>query len=311
MTEEKNIPKYELDLFDFIDILLKRKYMVLAMLGAAVMIAAIYCFGIRADLPAIYKIQTGFRYPDKNDLVSYEPDNTHQKINFFLKVKSLIDSGIFKGKLQEHFTLDAVPDISVDSAGYSVPVLTLTLNHPDVKKGKQILKAVVKQLQSNQVIQDLIKREIEVITADINKYKIENDILKNKVSRLEATYIKMENLDKLKFGSSNSNADSTELIRIIEKQKRQMDLSRTFHEDLMNRIVREIKQNQDRIGIFENKLKNINMAFVPEGSISSEKVAQHRISAMRIAVISGIVGLALGVVLAFILEIKARRFSQP
>ena len=52
------------------------------------------------------------------------------------------------------------------------------------------------------------------------------------------------------------------------------------------------------------------LAFVPEESISSERVAQYRISAMRIVGISGIVGFDL-VVVAFIIETRTRRFSQP
>ena len=317
MMEKKDIPNYELDLFDFIDILLKRKYLVLSIFGAVALIAAIYCFGLRGENPAVYEIQMVVRCPDKSDVVSYETDSPTKKIDIGLKVASLIKSGVIKGKLQKHFKLETVPEINVGIASYALPVLTLRLNHHDAEEGKKILNKVNKFLQSDQIIQSILNKENRLISADINEYKIKNKILDQKILQLEANINNINNLLKTNrewmdglIQDIREKGKTNELIRFFEKQLRQLTMSRPIYNELLNRYISEINQNKNEVGNLENKLENIDKAFEPEGSISSSLIYIERIPNKKIMAISGIIGLALGIFLAFILEIRARRLAS-
>ena len=314
MMENKDSPNYELDLFDFIDILLKRKYLVLSIFGAVALIAAIYCFVLRSENPAVYDIQMVVRCPGKTDVVSYDPANPIQKINIGNKVASLIKSGAVKGKLQKQFKLETVPEINVDIASNELPVLTLRLNHHDEEEGKKIINEVNKFLQSDQIIQSILNKENKLIFADIKEYRIKNNVLGKKILQLEAdinsiNYLLKANrewMDRL-IQDIREKEKATELMRFFDKLLLQLAMSRTINNELLNRYISETNQNKNEIGNFENMLENIDKAFEPEGSISTSLIRIERISNKRIIAISGIIGLALGIFLAFILEVRARR----
>ena len=314
MMEKSDIPNYELDLFDFIDILLKRKYLVLSIFGAVALIATIYCFGLRGEIPAVYKIQMVVRCPGKTDVVSYDPDKPKQKINIGNKVASLIRSGAVKGKLQKQLKLETVPEINVEIASNALPVLTLRLNHHDKEEGKKILNEVNKFLQSDQIIQSILNKENKLISADIKEYRIKNTVIGKKNLQLETgvnniNYLLNTNrewMDRL-LQDIREKEKAVELIRFFEKQLLQLTMNRTIYNELLNRYITEINQNKSEIGILENKLENIGKAFEPEGSISSSLIHIERISNQKIIAISGIIGLALGILFTFILEVRARR----
>ena len=312
MTQKQNIPNLELDLFDFIDILLKRKYVVLMIFGATVMIAVIYCFGLRAEPPAIYEIQMGIRCPDKADIISYEPDNPKQKINIAQKVKSLIEGGMFKGNLQKSLRLETVPDIQIEI--HSIPALKIILKHHSEDDGKKILKHIFNLLHSDPIIQTILSKERKLIANEIEKYNVENDILEHKIVQLKEGIKRNDNMQRINqekldifLMNMKENEKVIELIRLLEKQVLHFSMSLTIYNELLNRFVWEAKHNKDEVDNLENKLENINKAFEPEGSIYSALVPIERISNKKIIAMSGVIGLALGVILAFILGVKARR----
>ena len=315
MTQKQNIPNLELDLFDFIDILLTRKYVVLMIFGATVMIAVIYCFGLRAEPPAIYEIQMGIRCPDKADIISYEPDNPKQKISIGQKVKSLIEGGMFKGNLQKNFRLETVPDIQVEIQ--SIPALKMILTYHSEDDGKKILKHIFNLLHSDPIIQTILSKERKLIANEIEKYSMENNIFEQKIVQLKEGIKKIDNLQQINqekldifLVNMKENEKVIELIRLLEKQVLHFSMSQTIYNELLNRLVREVKHNKDEVDGLENRLKNINKAFEPEGSIYSALVPIKRISNKKIIAMSGVIGLALGVMLAFILEVKARRSDE-
>ena len=206
MIEKENQPKYEIDLFDFIDILIKRKFIIISFFGVAIIFAVIYCFILRGEIPTIFDLLIGVRYPDQSEVVSYEPDNPKQKINIGLKLKSLIEGGILNGKLQDALSVETIPRIKVEMPKYSLPVLRLTLRHHNENDGKKILKTVVDLIQHDQIIQDILKKERKLLSAEINKLSIENNIIQQKIDQLKEAI----NNNKRLVGISKEQLDRKE-----------------------------------------------------------------------------------------------------
>ena len=316
MMDKVNNPDYELDLFDFIKILLKRKYLILLIFGAAAILTGIYCYGLRGEIPTSYKIQMIVRFPHPFDVISQDPDNPEQRINIGNKAVSIIQSGAIKGKLQEHFKMESLPQIGTGLTGPGLSLLILELHHPDKEEGKRIIGAVHKFLRSEQIIQNLLKTEENLIIAEINKYKTETEALAHKISRLETDIGKVDNLLKANKEWMNrliqdiGEETAIEFIRLFEKQFQQLAVSQRVYHDLLYRLMLDGNRNRRMTGKFENKLENIKKVFEPEGPISSTLVQSKRISNRKIIAMAGIIGLALGIFVAFILEMRARRLGQ-
>ena len=143
---------------------------------------------------------------------------------------------------------------------------------------------------------------------------MENNILKQKIVQLEDGIKKIDNLQQINqekldmfLVNMKENEKVIELIRLLEKQVLHFSMSLTIYSELRNRFVREVKHNKDEVDNLENRLENINKAFEPEGSIYSTLVPVKRISNKKIIAMSGVIGLALGVIFAFILGVRARR----
>ena len=319
MKEKENEFGNDLDLFDFIDILTNRKLMVLSFLGAAVIFAAIYCFALRPEAPIRYKIQIGIRYPHQGDMVSKDPDNPSQNINIGNKVMGICSNGVLRGDLQKRLELTSVPEINVEQAGNTVPVLMVSINYHEEDKGKRIINEVVTLLKQNQILQGTVKREKQALLSGIRKHMLENEVLEQKISQLKNEMSTIAGLiaDNKKMldrvlENQTAYAIDKQMIDLFERQQLQWNMSRSMLSELLNRLIRENKKNNDAIAEFETKLDNLKKAFKPEGSTYSSLV--HRedgLSVQKIFAISSVVGLAMGIFLAFIIEVRKRRLTDP
>lgn len=314
MTSNEERPQFDIDLFDFVDILFKRKWMILSIFGVAIFLSAIYCYLLRSEAPEGYVVKIGIRHPQQSDVVSLDPNDPSQKINIARIVKDLVVRDQFNGKLQDRFKFESVPDIEADIQ--PLPVLILTLYHKDKNEGRKILEAAIEFIQQDEILRRMIEKEKKLLLADIDKFRIENETIDRKIVNLKdiiSTIDRILGEDKENLlailKDLAANTKSTELAQYLEVQLRQLELSRMYHNELLYRLVQETTHNKEKIINLEYRLEPFKNPFLPQGTISTSPYFADQVSAKRVIAVSGIIGLAIGFVLAFLLGVKARRFN--
>ena len=318
MTADDSPFSDELDLFDFLDALWKRKYLVAAIVIGVILITSLYCFGIRTDARTGYEIEMFIRYPSGEDVVSPEPNNPEQKIDIGKKVKFLIGNGVLNGVLRNKLAMADVPEINVQILNNNVSLLKLFFQYHDKDKSREIIDTVLRFLKTDSLVQDILSKEKKLLSEEKKNLSLEIDSIRSKSEKMkkiidstDGLLMKTKQMDgRLMTDGSTSEYGSGDLAERLGMLSTRLIRSRRVHQELLNRLIRDVQSKQKTLITIQHRLRNIENAFAVEGEMMSIILPESRISNKKIIVPSGIVGLALGMMLAFLLEIRSRRYSD-
>ena len=140
MTNLNNRQEGEFDLFDLIEILKKRKYLVISIFMISIIAASIYNYWFVFKTPSEYSISTVIRLPNEQ----------HINQNLFNQLDGWFASGAYKSALKEKHAISNIPRI--ETKVHNLIFAQLRLVYTDAEKGKQILKDVLEILRESEML---------------------------------------------------------------------------------------------------------------------------------------------------------------
>ena len=160
MTDKPNAIKEEIDLFDFIEILIKRKYVILSITVIAVFFALIYIYAHNFNAPRSFIIETSIRGVDISNIELPESFKVlNQKLNISKRnyenySKKWFQTQAYKPYLQDNQKILFLPDIIFTDGGH---YYNLKMIYPDAEQGVSILTEVIKALLQTEKSQNIVK----------------------------------------------------------------------------------------------------------------------------------------------------------
>jgi len=336
MTQNNAHRSMEIDFFEFIDIILKKKIIVLGFIFFSALAAAAYSF-LTPEAPTEYAVKIYVRYPINNDFLSTDPGKPQQKMNFAEKVFEWIRIGTYKGAVQKALNLSEVPSIEWDAARGQFPLIMMRIVYRDKETAVRMLDEIHRALRSSPVLSQIIDAEKALLTAkkakserrisdwkktinSLDRHKSQAVILEDKTRCILNRLISLASFTDTASGAGSHIPEQNmaggdlpcpqtihELIEYLERQRQQLALSNIaftrFKETLEQLIVKEKGHVNDLL----RRMNVMNKTFDKEGKTYITTIEPLRTSPFKILGISTIIGLFLGVLIAFGIEIRARR----
>ncbi len=334
----------ELDLFEFVDMLLRRKYLILSMIFAALIAASVYCYFLRPKAAKRYSIQMRFRCID---VTVRDPSDTFRDLNQLLgAMKSQFmgdtirwfENRMYKANLQQKRGGGYLPDIQVERKG---DFFKMKMDSRDPETGKQILEDVFTifinsglfinlKNDMNRLCQDTLeKRRIALensrsrigIRKDLlADYRMEIDIVDTRITQLRALLREIE-----EKGTASGPAPDSLLRRNLANDYE--TLLRDFIDMLEKRHIRakamirwlhgETAHFEKQMALQKREVDTLAQAMVKiddfldfKEPYYEERPPGRRYSDIRIIGFTVMLAAFFGALIAFILGINERRQKQ-
>jgi hypothetical protein len=328
MTDQ-NRSGEEIDIFYLLDIIIKKKVLVISSFLAAILSAGFYCYLLRPDVVPLYYLKMEIRCPDRTDMLP-APDGDPNKIpNLSTLASSWFSAGAYLGAIQEQFHLTKAPEIRFGSASNKLKLLNLGMTYTDVGEGKRILIAVRELLKSSQTLQNVIIKEKEAIAAEIKKETVTLNRLGDEIVRTQGTAddvrktLKAEDpfsVEPELFLSHIPNLpisvrtdfekDIKHLRTRLRQQQLRLALSLKTHHSLLGRLQLERESRKSRVDRLHHMIITLEKTFDSEGPIYSDLILTDRTANYQIIGVTGIVGIFLGIFIVFLSEVKKRTINN-
>lgn len=329
MNDKLKLGSEEIDIFEFIEILFKRKYIILFFFAASILFGVIYSYFFMHEEPNKYSIHMVL----KTDA----GDNVMVMSNLHSDVQNWFQSGTYKGILKEESKSSNIPDIIPKSRGSYL--LELRIIHPDLVEGKRILKRAreiminsesckksvnkaIEQVNSMTKLVDndlnLLSNELVATEEKVNYFKAEKKKTLNKIAMLKNSPKEWGALRKGNNDTQDRNDrinesliptknEMTWLFSELERQVAILEYSSQLTNKFLGQVKREITIKQietDKLKRNINALKNV---FEMDGPLYDSVVPAIITPKYKPIGIAGVFGGFLGVIIGFLLEIKNRR----
>jgi len=344
MTDMKKQIDDDIDLFDAIEIILKRKILLISIIVVSILLSSVYVYIFVDEKPRTYSISTGFNvrtFAIHNSIDSLKDMNEvlQKSIDAFkVKVGYWFLNDFYKADVQEKMGLQDIPKVKVNPRGLFVD---LKMRYPIVETGKKIIKVVMDSIVNSDITKEVFGivngiYEMEVDRRHLKLKEIMNTI-EEKQNLLSRQKFDIENTDKsivnLKsrmkqlnnqkqnlFSGNTKEAILTELydnyhdtiiefIVYLENQKMRIEsMNKTSNLQLFE-LRKEQKIQQTVIDILNQKKIKLKDIFEFE-KIYYEPIFDNKISKMRILGFSTVLGIFFGILIAFILGLRDRRLLQ-
>ena len=316
----------EIDIFEFFDIITKKKILVISFCLAAMLSAGFYCFLLRPEVSPLYSIKMELRCPDRTDMLPTADGDPNKIPNLATLASSWFSAGAYLGAIQEQFHLSKVPGIQSERASNKLKLLNLHMTYPDVDEGKRILMAVRDLLKSSQTLQSVLTKEKDAITAEIKKETLALNRLGDEIVRTRDTadhvakILKAEvtlGVEPESIRSQISNLPTSvraafengvKRLRIrLRQQQMQFALSLKAHQSLLDRLQFERESRKSRVDRLHHMIITLEKTFDSEGPIYSDLIlTEERTANYQIIGVAGIAGIFLGILIVFLSEVKKR-----
>tara|TARA_B100000315_G_C14582527_1_gene591273 strand:+ start:2175 stop:3167 length:993 start_codon:yes stop_codon:yes gene_type:complete len=330
MNETGNTPK-EIDIFEFIELIIKRKYLIIVSLIVSIIMGSLYSYLIIYSKPEKYLIR----------MVIHLSHDQNLNQNLFNQVNGWFYSGAYKEKIKKIHRLNIAPEI--ETRMHQKAFVELKMHYSDAAKGKKILKSILEVFAGSEFLKKHLGDSKDKIigtrrSAEINYKKLKDELgmIKEKINGYsEKINNNMEKIAALKGDLKKSQEFQREASINGEKNELKLKLYFMYREKLdsfINYIDRNNIQQKDEI-FFENvKLKEIENKMI----ISQEAVSFYNkrinklenqytiesppeairlplnktIKAIKTIGMAIIIGLFFGAFLALLLGIKERRHRE-
>ena len=293
--EEKIQTEYEeIDLMDYVKVILHRKWLILGIFFGAVIIAGILSW----YLPKVYKIDTFLEVGKITGEVIEVPGHVVEKIN------GDVYGNTVKGKL--NISEENWPKITVENQK-DTNLIIMEIDSTKPQQAKNILEVMndliltehqekiksKKELLENNI--KLLENDIEISKKDIERVKIKISSLEEERKNLEA---KVDTLQKIlpfqqDLGTQFALFDAKEKL----EQKRQEIEDRYLE---INSLENQTNSLQNQINTLRDQIDNIiNTAVIKVPTISTRPIRPRLVLNV---IIAGILAIFIGVFLAFFQE---------
>ena len=327
MTNINNRQEGELDLFDLIEILKKRKYLVISIFMISIFAGSIYNYWFVYKIPSEYSISIAVHLPHEE----------HINNKFFNQLDGWFASGAYKSALKEKHAMLNIPRINTKV--HNPAFAQIRMVYPSAEKGKQILKDVLEILRESLMLKEFYgdlenstKQGIKSNEDRLNEFKFEfnkNKILieklqfkkqSNKVN-IERLKSKQKKLDKSKNNFIVKNEDSqiynqlyydykdeiNLFISYLDKDIQQIEYDILLENDRLNEIKKKMVSHQNQVDFLQGKIVSLKKPYHTEAPPFAELLPSKKMSEMtKILAITGIVGFLIAGFIAFLLELKDR-----
>ena len=348
MTENDNrVVSDEIDLFEFVRIILKRKLFVLSVIMISVTGALFYFYFIRPDAPKSYFIKTVIQV---KSLQINEMDDLFRDINkdlsglrnqFISKATAWFKIKAYKTSLQKDIETGKLPTITMKN---NSEFLTLEMIYHDPEEGKRLLTKIVNNFISKEMgytyINDLKKifdKHIKLVRQKLHNFSRKTTVMNDLVAsyrfqietlhgRIENFKVQLNELDALKSDMISTHGEDPVIITgLIDDHKdtlektinhlKQGQIQAASSVRFINLELDEIQtkhtQQQLKIEILNKESGESDSPFTTRDAYFEDRPPRKRYSNIQITGIVGVLAAFLGVVIAFILGINERRKDVP
>ena len=343
MTENNNQINKEIDLFELIEIVFKRKYLIISIIMISVLTVSFYVYLLRPDVPKRYSINMVLRYIDlkvigqskqlgqlNGNLSKFRDKIINDTVFWF-------NSWSYKADLQEKLGLVDLPDVTCERKG---GFLNLNMTYPVTEDGKRMLTEVFEIFLSSDIFkhyQDGIEKSFEKTMKEIQlERNNENkkivaimDILKDYLVEIEDTdkrisnlQQRMKQLEKQRITiDSNHSKSRTSLIKLyddykdtiikyindLEKQIFKIKSSIRFVNIERNELDKKIALQQIEIENLDKEMGQSNKILDTEKPYYEELPLKKRFSNLKIIGFTTALAAFIGIVIAFLMGIRDRQ----
>lgn len=322
---DPNRTREDMDIFEFLDIVISRKRVLFGFLFTALLTSGIYCYLLRPEVSPSHSIAMTLRCPDRTDMLTVAGDAPENTPDLTTLTVNWIGVGAYLGAVQDRFHLPAAPEVRAEVSPIGLKLLQLRVTYSDLAEGKRILTTVRELLKSSPTLKDVLTRERAKIATEIqnerlNLKRVDEEIAHTRAAAAGAAKIlepndaaegKPETLpaqvqmlpETIRPGFENSVERMMNRLRQLQTQ---LLLSLKTQYALMDRLLVERDDRKDRLGILQQKIDTLERAFDLEGPIYSDRIPVKRIAAYQIMGVAGIVGLFLGIFTLFLSAVKKK-----
>jgi len=279
--EEKIQTEYdEIDLMDYVKVLLKRKWLILAIFLSAAIVAEVFSF----LMPKVYKIDTALEIGQVAGVPIEDPGQVVEKIKGDVY-------GIF-AREKLGIPEEKYPKIKTENPK-DTRLISLAIESAEPQQAKNILEEInnlilAEQQEKIKVKKGLLENNIEVAKKDIERIKAKIGFLEEERKNLEA---KVEALQKI---LPYQQDPGTQFALFDTKEKLEQK-----KQEIENRYL-EINSLENQINSLQGQIEDIRPTQVIESPTVSASPIKPR--PLLNIVIAAILGLFIGVFLAFFQE---------
>ncbi len=296
------MPEEEVDLRDYVNVVFKRKKVILTVLFVSVAVTAIVSF----LSPRVYKISMILEPPS-------QVTDVGEKVYLDLPVnmKTAVEGGIFNPRIIKALSLDSKRPLKFKvSQPKKLKILKVSIEREEerVKDGIRILNQLFKDLSETyydklELVRNNIERKISIVSSDIgtknNKVRSQEKMLKileeresELISEIEGTKYRKKLQDRDILLASHINQIGKQLVDVkIEEEETRISI-----ENLQS----QIEKLQLKIESLNAKKDRINdVRLIQEPMVSSNPIRPKKRQNIAIAMVLGVM---LGVFTAFLQE---------
>ena len=322
---DPNRTREDMDIFEFLDIVISRKRVLFGFLFMALLASGVYCYLLRPEVAPSHSIAMTLRCPDRTDMLTVAGDAPENTPDLTTLAVNWIGVGAYRGAVQDRFHLPAAPELHAEVSPTGLKLLQLRMTYSDLAEGKRILMTVRELLKSSPTLKDVLTRErtkiaIEIQNERLNLKRVDEEIAHTRATADGAAKIlepndaaggKPETLpaqvrmlpESVRPGFENSVERMMKRLRQLQTQ---LLLSLKTQYALMDRLVVEREGRKTRLGILQQKIDTLEQTFDSEGPIYSDLILTERTANYQIIGVAGIVGIFFGIFIIFLSEVKKR-----
>jgi len=270
----------EIDLMDYVKVLLKRKWLILAIFLGAAMVVGVFSF----LMPKVYKIDTALEIGQAAGVPIEDPGQVVEKIKGDVY-------GIF-AREKLGIPEEKYPKIKTENPK-DTRLISLAIESAEPQQAKNILEEInnlilAEQQEKIKVKKGLLENNIEVAKKDIERIKAKIGFLEEERKNLEA---KVEALQKI---LPYQQDPGTQFALFDTKEKLEQK-----KQEIENRYL-EINSLENQINSLQGQIEDIRPTQVIESPTVSASPIKPR--PLLNIVIAAVLGLFIGVFLAFFQE---------
>ena len=301
MNQEQYQPEDEIDLMDYVKVILKRKRLILAIFLGAAIVAGIFSF----LMPKVYKIDTALEVGIIEKAMGTAPG---QLVESPTQLVGKIDSDVYGIKVREKLNVSQIeyPKIKVENPK-DTNLVKMTIESADSEKAKNILEEIntlilIEHQEKIKAEKELLEKNIELFKNNIEVSGKDIERIKIKISSLEIERKTLEDkIDALQKVLLYEQTPGTQFALFDTKEKLEAKIQEIESRYLeINSLETQINSFNNQINSIKKQIEDIQPTKIVKGPIVSQEPISPR--PLLNIVIAAILGLFVGVFLAFFKE---------
>ncbi len=295
-----DINEDEIDLMDYVKIILKRKYLIFGIFFLSILCAGIFSF----MSPKIYEIDAILEIGNIKDEKTQEIQLVELPIQLVEKINSDVYGDEIRNKLQISET--EYPEIKTENPK-NTNLIQLTIKSSDIEKSKNVLQEINELIftEHQEIInnkKELLEKNIELLEKNIEIYQQNEQRIKNKISFLKQEQNVLEDkvfaLQKVLVYEQTPGTQFALFDNQEKLQQKKQEIENRYLE--ISSLNVKIHSFENSISSISNQIKDIQETKIIKNISVSANPVSPRI--LLNIIIAGILGIFVAIFLAFFKE---------